>query len=169
MPKPEKTDYPSFYQGYIDKVPDVKLPDYLKVQGDNTKVLFSSLTAAQADASYAPGKWSLKEILGHLIDTERVFLYRALCIARGDQQPLPGMDQELYNAHANFAGRSVASFIEEYDAVRRSSILFFANLTEQDLKKTGTANNGHFTVNALMYILAGHELHHLGVIKDRYL
>ena len=169
MPKPEKTDYPSFYAGYVELVPYVKLPDLLKVQGDNTKVLFSGLTEAQADYAYAPGKWSLKEMFGHIIDAERVFAYRALCMARGDQQSLPGMDQDQYMAHVNFAGRSMESLIEEYDAVRQSSIHFFGSLSENDFEKTGTANNGHFTVNALMHIIAGHELHHMVVIKERYL
>ena len=108
-------------------------------------------------------------MLGHIIDAERVFAYRAMCMARGDQQSLPGMDQDVYMKHANFASRTLTSLIEEYDAVRQASIHFFSHLTADDLKKTGIANNGHFTVNALMFIVAGHELHHMAIIEERYL
>ena len=169
MPKPKKTDYPSFYTGYVEHVPEVKLIDLLKSQSEKTKALFGNLTAVQADHAYAPGKWTLKELLGHICDAERVFAYRALSMARGDQQSLPGMDENVYMEHANFASRSLESLIHEYDSVRNATIHFFASLTEDDLKKTGTANNGHFTVNALMHIIAGHELHHIKIIKERYL
>ena len=150
-------------------VPDVKFPNQLKVQSDETIALYKSLTAAQGDYAYAPGKWTLKEVLGHIIDTERVFVYRALSMARGDQQSLPGMDQDLYMAHVNFAGRSIESLIEEYDSVRQGTIHFFNHLSEDELARTGTANNGLFTVSALMYIISGHELHHIDVIRERYL
>ncbi len=169
MPNPESTAYPPFYKRYIEKVPDVKFPNQLKVQSDDTIGLYKSLTAAQGDYAYAPGKWTLKEVLGHIIDTERVFGYRALCMARGDQQSLPGMDQDAYMAHVNFAGRSIESLIAEYDSVRSSTIHFFNHLSDDDLQRTGTANNGLFTVHALMYIISGHELHHIDVIRERYL
>ena len=169
MPKPQKTEYPSFYAGYIDKVPEGNVPAMLKSQSEKTRNLFESLTEGQANQSYAPGKWTLKEVLGHIIDAERVFSYRVLCMARGDQQPLPGMDQDLYVSQAHFATRSLKSLIEEYDAVRKATLLFIDHITEADLAKTGTANQGHFTVNALMHIICGHELHHIGIIQARHL
>ncbi len=169
MPKPKKTDYPSFYTGYVEQVPEVNLLDLLQSQSEKTKRLFEGLSPSQANYAYAPGKWTLKEMIGHLCDTERIFGYRALCMARGDQQSLPGMDENEYMVHANFAGRTIESLILEYDSVRNATIQFLTNLTEDDLNRTGTANNGHFTVNALMYIIAGHELHHLAIIKERYL
>ena len=169
MPKPEQTEYPPFYTRYVAQVPEVKLKDLLASQCDKTKALYSSLSPAKVDYAYEPGKWSLKEVLGHIIDAERVFAYRALCMARGDQQSLPGMDQDVYMAHAGFANRSIESLIGEYDSVRQSTLYFFNGLTPEDLKKTGVANNGHFTVNALMYIIAGHELHHMNIIQERYL
>ena len=169
MPKPEKADYPDFYTRYVAQVPEVKLNELLASQCDKTKALFGGLSRSQAEYAYAPGKWTLKEVLGHIVDSERVFAYRALCMARGDQQSLPGMDQDIYMAHAGFANRSMESLIAEYDSVRQSTIQFFNGLSEDDLKKTGIANNGQFTVNALMYIIAGHELHHMEVIAERYL
>ncbi|MFK7845356.1 MAG: DinB family protein [Rhodothermales bacterium] len=169
MPKPKKIDYPSYYTGYVEQVPDVKLLKLLQSQSEKTKDLFGGLTSEQVDYAYAPGKWTLKEMLGHLCDTERIFVYRALCMARGDQQSLPGMDENEYMVHANFAGRTIESLILEYDSIRNATIQFLTYLTADDLNRTGTANNGHFTVNALMYIIAGHELHHMAIVKERYL
>ncbi len=169
MPKPEKTDYPPFYAGYVGKVPETDLSNLLASQHEKTIALFSGLTETQANFSYAPGKWTLKEVLGHMIDAERVFAYRGLCMARGDQQSLPGMDQDLYLAQAHFNTRTLQSLVKEYDAVRQSTLHFVNHLTEEDFLKTGTANGGHLTVNAVVHIIAGHELHHIDIIKSRYL
>lgn len=169
MPKPDKSDYPPFYQGYVDLAPNKAVLLQLSSQTEYAKELFSGLSEEKADTAYAPDKWSFKELLGHIIDAERIFSYRALCMARGDQQSLPGMDQDAYMMHANFAGRSMKSLIEEYDSVRRATMTFIGSLSADDLKKTGIANNGHFTVNALLHIIVGHELHHLNIIEEKYL
>lgn len=169
MPKPEITEYPDFYAGYIGKVPEGSIQTLLASQFENTRDLFSGLSEAQSNQAYAPEKWSLKEVLGHIIDAERIFVYRALCMARGDRQPLPGMDQDLYMAGAHFARRPIKDLVGEYVAVRRATLSFVNSLTPEDLQKTGVANNGSFTVNALLYIIAGHELHHLDLVRTRYL
>ena len=169
MPKPENTDYPPFYTRYVNQVPDVKLPDFLVSQNDKVKEVLGRLSNDEANYAYAPEKWSIKEVLGHMIDSERVFAYRALCMARGDQQSLPGMEQDDYMANVNFAGRDIKSLIDEFDSVRQATIHFFKHLTDADLQKTGIANNGHFTVNALMYIISGHVQHHLGILEEKYL
>ncbi len=169
MPKPEKTDYPPFYAGYIEKVPDTDVPALLASQHVKTMSLFNACSETEANYAYAPGKWPLKVLLGHMIDTERVFAYRTLCMARGDQQSLPGMDQDQYVAGAHFETRTLQSLVAEYDVVRQSTLHLVNHLSEEDLLKTGMANGGHFTVNAMLHIIAGHELHHIDIIKSRYL
>lgn len=118
--------------------------------------------------AYAAGKWTLKELLQHVTDTERVFIYRAMCVARGEKQSLPGFDEDMYAANSNANARSWKSLAEEFLAVRQSSRLLFESFTEEMLNQSGTANNRPIHVNAIGFILVGHALHHMHIARERY-
>jgi hypothetical protein len=132
-------------------------------------LLLSGRTEADGDLRYAPDKWSLKEVLGHINDTERIMAYRALRIARGDATPLAGFEQDDYVRNGPFSDRSLADLIEDYIAVRRATITLFRNLDEAAFARRGVANKNDVTVRALAYIIAGHELHHRRIIEEKYL
>jgi hypothetical protein len=149
--------------------------DIAYVAGDDAVAALHSIAAettalfATADApAYAPGKWTLKEILGHLIDDERIFAYRALCVARLDPAPLPGFDENAYVAATNFASRSIEDLLGEYRAVRAATIALFVSLTPDEWLRKGTVNGYTASVRGLAFHVAGHELHHLRVIRERY-
>jgi len=131
--------------------------------------LFSSLSDTQLDYSYAPGKWTLKELLAHMIDTERVMAYRALCIARGEKQALPGFNEESYAVAGQYTKRSIADLLQEYRLVRESNILLFKSFDEQMLSHMGNANGKNISARAVLFVIAGHERHHLNIIRERYL
>ena len=168
MQRPDSSEYPPFYHGYVSCVPDGPILPQLQQQTDRALEFWSRLDNAESNHSYAPGKWSLKEMLGHIIDTERVFSYRLLCFARGEKQPLPGMEQDEYMAEADHASRPVKDLVDEYRAVRQATLYLIAGLQPADWGRTGTASGGRFTLRAKVYILAGHELHHMNVLKERY-
>jgi uncharacterized damage-inducible protein DinB len=167
--RPEPFDYAPYYGKYIALVPDGDLAVILSRQIDATSALLSPLSEQQAAYAYAPGKWSIKEVLGHLMDTERIFGYRALRIARNDKTPLPGYEQDDYVATANFNARSMSSLLEEFAAVRKASVELFKHFTEEEWIRRGTANQVEMTALSLGYVVAGHELHHVDVVRKRYL
>jgi len=169
IPRPAPTEYPPLFGRYVDRVPDGDLIATLAGQLGDTLALIEGLADGQADFRYAPGKWSIKDVLGHVADTERIFVYRALCFARGDATPLPGFDEDAYVAGANFAGRRVADLAAELRAVRAATVAFFAGLDEAGLARRGLANNNQYTVRAIAALIAGHELHHRAVVRERYL
>ncbi len=167
--RPAPGDYLPYYQGYIDRVPAGADPlQTLGEQPAEVQAVFGPLSEAQGAAPYAPGKWTPKELLLHQIDTERIFAYRALRIARADAQPLLGFEQDDYVAHSAANTRTMASLLAEYGAVRAATLALFGAFTEEQLDRRGTANGGAVTVRALLYILAGHERHHLAVFRERY-
>lgn len=166
---PSKNEFDSYYQGYIEKVEGKQLSLTLRQQRAKMIELIDGLTEEQADYRYAPGKWSVKEVLGHLLDTERVFVYRAMSIARDEKQSLPGFDQDEYVRTGNFDQRSVESLKTEYEAVRNATIALFESLDEASWLKTGTANDVTVSVRAIGYIVPGHEAHHLAILRERYL
>lgn len=168
MTRPYLSDFPTFYQGYVKTIESDNILQTLKGQQEKTKSFFNDLSEEKANYAYAEGKWTMKEVLGHLIDTERVFVFRALSFARGEAQPLPGFDENTYVPAGKFGDRTLHSLIEEYASVRQASLTFFENLREEDWSKTGTANSGNFTVNSLAYIIAGHNEHHLKILAERY-
>jgi uncharacterized damage-inducible protein DinB len=167
--RPESTEYAPYYGKYVMLVPDGDLTATLSRQLDTTLALLSSLSEQQAEFSYAPGKWSIKEVVGHLMDGERVFAYRALRIGRDDKTPLPGFEQDDYVASADFNERTVSSLLEEFTAVRQATVQLFKNFAEKEWQRRGTANGQEITPLALGYIVAGHELHHMDVVRTRYL
>ena len=168
--RPAEGDFLPYALSYINQIPADQDPrEALRSLPQEIHTLFAGLSEAQAEKSYADGKWSLKQMLLHQIDSERIFAYRALRFARGDGQDLHGFEQDDYVAHSNANTRSIASLLAEYDAVRASTIALFDTFGENELNRRGTANGGPATVRALLYIIPGHERHHLHIIRERYL
>jgi uncharacterized damage-inducible protein DinB len=167
--KPPVTEYPPYYHTYIGKVTHNNLVEALKESSRDFISFLQSIPAEKHNYKYAEGKWTIKEIVGHIIDGERVFMYRALRFSRNDATPLPGFDENEWTPQSNAANRSMESLMEEYETVRKSSIAFFNGITDEMSKRKGKANGHDITVRALGYILPGHEMHHMQVIKERYL
>lgn len=166
--RPAQNEYDSYYHRYISLVPDEDILIALDQQLSETLILLRGLSEQHGTFRYEPGKWSVKEILGHLIDTERIMSYRALCIARADRSSFPGFEQDDYVKNANFDKRSVSSLSREFEQVRRATIALFRNLDPEAWERRGVASNVEVSVRALAYIIAGHELHHKSVLKERY-
>ncbi len=170
IPKPLPGEYDPYAIAYIDHLPDDgNIFHHLRRNGELMTAFFRSLPAGKWEHRYAPGKWTIKDILLHIIDDERIFAYRALRIARGDTTPLAGFDQEPYAVTGQANARSAESLLEEYVSVRNATLTLFENLPDEAWTRSGIANEHPVSVRALVYILGGHELHHLAVIKNKYL
>ncbi|MCZ8511035.1 DinB family protein [Paenibacillus filicis] len=167
--RPTSGEYGGDFGKYINRVPDGNIFEILTRQlSENTEFL-SGLTETQAGHRYAPGKWSLKEVIGHVIDNERIMAYRLLRIARGDRTPLPGYDENALMEGSSFDELPWSAVLEDYAAVRRATLTLLEGLREDAWSRLGVANNAELSAKALAYIIAGHEIHHLGVIRERYL
>ena len=166
--RPEPGEFAPYYERYISLVSGTDILGTLDAQRRQTLLLLSGRDDRDGEYRYAPGKWSAKEALGHVCDTERVFAYRALRIARGDQTPLAGFEQDDYVKNGPFAKAPMEEIIEDYIAVRRASITLFRNLGEAAWVRRGVANNNEVSVRALAYIIAGHELHHRRILEEKY-
>ena len=166
--RPSSGEYVSYFEKYVSLVSGDDAVSALETQRRDTMVLLSSLSDESGDIRYAPGKWSVKEVLGHVNDTERIMVYRALRIARGDKTPLPGFEQDDYVKHANFGEQSVCELLEEYIAVRRATLALFRPFSEIAWTSSGTASNFPITARALAFIVAGHELHHRRILQEKY-
>lgn len=169
MQRPEPTEYHEFYSTYVDKVPAGDIFEILKTGLEETVRLFSQCSGDRETYAYEPGKWTVRELLGHMTDTERLFGFRALWIARGDQQNQPGMDQDLWARESNAAERPLAEQLEEFSLVRRANLALLGGFDPSVWGKTGNASGFSFTVRAFPFILAGHEIHHRLVLAERYL
>ena len=170
MEFPKQGEFADYYSVYINQIPDDdNIIKVLENGREKMQSLVKSIPEEKGDHSYAPGKWSIKEVLGHIADVERVMAYRAMCIARGEQKSLPGFDQDEYVASADFNSRSLSDLAEELLHLRYANIALFKSLTGETLMKWGKANNHDVTVRAFMFIIAGHELHHMRILKERYL
>jgi len=167
--KPESNEHDPYYRKYIDRVPDGDIAATLGSQVESTLAFLRSVSEENAGRSYAAGKWTMKQVLGHLIDSERIFAYRALCVGRNDKTWLPGFEQDDYVANADFNARTLESFIEELAAVRRATVNLFKHFTDEEWQRRGIANQQEISARAIAYIVAGHELHHLEILKSRYL
>jgi uncharacterized damage-inducible protein DinB len=168
--KPAPDEYPAYAEMYIKLLPaDGLILDHLAKKFESAKNLVLSLPAEKLLYRYAENKWTIKEILVHLIDDERIYAYRAVCFARGEKAHLPGFNQDEYTLNSGANERDINSILEEYEAVRRSTIALFNGLPETAFSKTGIADGKKDSVRALLYHLAGHELHHLNLVKERYL
>ncbi|TSJ40364.1 DinB family protein [Mucilaginibacter corticis] len=168
MDRPDTSACAPFYGRYIALVDDEPVLDTLEKLKDSTYELFLSLTDEQANYAYAEGKWTIKEVAGHLTDAERTFAYRILAFSRG-QEELPGFDESTYVDLATFKSRTLPDLAAEFKAVREANLYMLRALTEQQLAATGIANGSPIAVNTIVYIMAGHELHHLKILKKRYL
>ncbi|MFL9833844.1 DinB family protein [Chryseobacterium terrae] len=163
------TDFQKYIQRYLDNITSEDWFEELKKSSEKTIDIYSKLTEEQSFFAYAEGKWTLKELLLHLSDTERVFQYRILAIARGDKNELPGFDEELYAQNSFANERSLDSLLEEYQLVRKSSQILLKTLNSSALKNIGTANGNQISVETIGKLIVGHNIHHLNVIEERYL
>ena len=168
MNRPQPDEFDTYYATYINTVSENVLGE-LEHQAISFPKFLKGIADEKAYYAYAEGKWTVKEVVGHMIDTERIMAYRALRIARNDQTPLASFEENDYVANASFNDRSLASLAEEFDAVRTANIYLFKHLTEDELDRRGTASNKPVSVRALLYILVGHVNHHRNVIEERYL
>jgi hypothetical protein len=166
--RPAPSDHPPSFQPYIDLVPDGDVLRHLERQGETTAALLATVDEARGAFAYAPGKWSIKRLVQHVVDGERMFGYRALCIARGEVGNLPPFDEDTYAAHDGSDGRRVADVVAEFAAVRRATVLLFQGFDGAAWQRRGLANGKPVAVRSLPWIVAGHELHHLTVLRDRY-
>jgi uncharacterized damage-inducible protein DinB len=165
----QNNEYSPFYKGYIKQSVNRPIVEGLKLNLDHTLHFYNNIPFEKLDFRYADGKWTIKEILQHIIDTERIFSYRALRIARQDQTPLPGFEQDDYVLTANTNERSIESLINEYIAVRQATIELFDSFNNKMLLTIGTASENPISVRAIGFIITGHENHHTTIIKERYL
>lgn len=169
LTKPASDEYAPHYQKYVALLPDADVVATLGRQLDATRALLESIDEAQAGSRYAPDKWSIKELVGHLVDSERVFAYRAMRFARNDQTPVSGFEQDDYVLNGDFDSRTLVDLAAEFADLRRSNIHFFQGLSEDAWQRRGTANDSAVSVRALAHIIAGHETHHVEILKTRYL
>lgn len=168
IPRPAPHEYAPYYARYLEKVPEGPL---LALLEDQLKALEDRLGALEEDAAlrrYAPGKWSIKELVGHLADAERIMAYRLLRIARGDATPLPGFEEDAYVQTARFDRLALSDLLEEIKAVRRASLLLIRHLDAEDFARRGSANNNPVSAAALAHLIYGHTAHHLEVLRERY-
>lgn len=167
--RPAPAEIPPFYQNYVAQVTGDNIEDILDAARKESTAFFELIPAEKHDYRYAPDKWTIKEVLQHIIDSERVFAYRILRIARGDKTPLPGFDQNVFAQHAEADRRSFYSLIAEYRSVREATLLMLRYLSPEAWERKGTASGAEFSPLTIAYITAGHEAHHLRIIAERYL
>jgi hypothetical protein len=168
MSRPAAGDFPPYFARYIARVEADSIAEAIDQYAAEMEVFYTGLPEDKADYAYAPGKWTLKELLQHVIDAERIFAYRILRISRNDSTPLPSFDEDSYVLYSGAASRSFASIKEEFIAVRKSTDLLLRSLTEEQYKRSGVASNLPVTVNAIGFILFGHLLHHKQVLHEKY-
>ncbi len=167
--RPSGEEFASYAKTDIDYVAGDDAVGALDAQGADVVALLESLDEEAVRAHrYAPGKWTVKEVIGHLIDDERIFAYRALCVARGDTRPLPGFDENDYVASTDFESRPLAALIAEYRAVRAATLALFEPLTSEEWLRRGIVNGYEASVRGLAFHMAGHELHHLRTLREKY-
>jgi hypothetical protein len=166
--RPSPDESAPFYHGYIARVPDGCVLEHLRRQGERTASLLASLDEARGAHRYADGKWTVKRLVQHVVDGERLFCCRALCIARGETGPLPGFDENVYAAHDGTDARRLADVAAEYASVRAATRTLFAGFDIAAWQRRGVANGKPVGVRALAWITVGHELHHLAVLRERY-
>ena len=167
--KPNPGDYAPYYDQYISLLPDEDIISILEDQKKTSEEFLKTLSEEQGNISYAEGKWTIREVIGHIIDVERVMAYRALCFSRGEKQEQPGFEQEDYITNGNYNHRALNDLISEFVAVRKSNLFMFKSFSDEMLKQSGIASDNKVTVLALIYIIAGHEKHHVKIIKEKYL
>ena len=170
MKRPKKGEYAPFHETYLNAVPSRGAPlALLKKSFKETQQLLGSLPEEMGDFAYEPGKWTIKQLMMHIIDTERVFAYRTLSFMRADRIGLPGFNQDFWMEQVDVSNRSIKDLLKEWKAVRDNSIFLCQQCTEEQSTFVGTASNWKVSVRAYFFIMVGHHLHHLGILKERYL
>jgi hypothetical protein len=167
--RPNPGDYSPYYESYIKLIEGDDILKILNEQNKKTQDILNSFSEHRGNYRYADGKWTVKEVVGHLLDTERVFAYRALCIARSEKKSLPGFDQDDYVKEGNFNRRELFDLNYEFRLLRESNLLLFRTFTPETLKLKGFANESSVTVLAILFIIAGHEKHHMNVLREKYM
>ncbi|WP_055107511.1 DinB family protein [Paenibacillus ihumii] len=169
LSRPQPGEYAAYFEEYIREVPEGQLMSLLELQPEEAMLKLGTLSDEAGNYKYAEGKWSLKEVLGHISDTERVMSYRLLRIARGDKTPLPGFNEELFVSHANFERLSILQLMKEFSLVRSSTLSLVRQLDDEAWQRIGTASGEPVSSRALAYIIAGHATHHFRIIRERYM
>lgn len=170
IPKPQHGEYPSYAEMYMKWMPDDGLLlQHLQTNFEHTSRLVQSLTEEQLYLRYAPNKWTIKEVLVHIVDDERIYAYRAMCFGRNEKLALPGFDQDEYARYSDANDRDIDQIMTEYEAVRNATIALFDGFSDTALTRMGVADGNRATVRALGYHIAGHELHHVHLLKAKYL
>jgi uncharacterized damage-inducible protein DinB len=167
--RPDESEYTPYFEKYVALVPEGDIVEILSQQGEETLALLRSIDEAHAGYRYAPDKWSIKQVVGHINDTERIFAYRALRFARGDSTPLPGYEQDDYARNGDFDARTLADLAAEFASIRAATVALLRSLDADAMHRRGKANDNEVSVRALAHIIAGHELHHVQVLRTRYL
>lgn len=167
--RPNKQDHIAYFEHYINLVPESDIISALKNNHQSTLEFIKSIPIDKTDYQYADNKWTVKQVLNHIIDTERIFSYRALRFSRGDSQLLPGFSENIFAANANLSKTDLNLLSEEFDVVRRATILQFSQLSDKELLLKGSTSSGENNVLSIGYVIAGHTQHHLNIIKERYL
>jgi uncharacterized damage-inducible protein DinB len=168
MKRPEAGEFAEHYAKYVTKVPGTDILSVLESERLHMSQLFAGRSERDGNFRYAPGKWTIKEVLGHITDTERIFTYRALRIARRDQTPLAGFEQDDFVKNGGFVARALGDLAEEFDAVRASSVVLFRSFDEEAWSRRGVASQKEVTVRALGFITAGHQIHHRMILQEQY-
>lgn len=166
--RPAPSEYAPSHAGYVDIVPEGDVEALLETQLRETTALLAGLDEAAGNHRYAPDKWSVKEVVGHVCDAERVFAYRMLRVARGDTTPLPGFEQNAWVPLSGAADRTLSSLVEEYRAVRAATLTLVGSLEPAAIGRAGMASGSPVTVRGLVYVIAGHERHHVTILRERY-
>lgn len=169
MPKPDLAITPEFYHKYVRLVQSDDAVAALENNAAETLALLREIPGEKWSHRYAEGKWSIKEMVQHILDSERIFSYRALCIARGEKASLPGFDENTYAAASEAGKRSKEELVEEFETTRKATVLLFRSFSQDQLFSTGTANNKPIDVNSIGFITVGHLMHHLNILQERYL
>lgn len=167
--RPAKTDYADYYQKYIDLIEGEDIIQILSSLNEEASEIFNLFPQSRGDYTYAKDKWTVKEVIGHMMDTDRIFAYRTLVIARGEKQPLPSFDQDEYVKNGKFYLRELADLTYEYRLLRESNLLLFKGLDQSIYPNRGIAAGNEVTVLALMWMIAGHQKHHLNILREKYL
>ncbi len=168
MTRPRESEYAPHHAAYVALVPEEDILSAMEQQSSETQKVLASLDETKAAYRYGDDKWSVKEVIGHIADAERIIGYRALAVARGEEQSLPGFDEKSYVANASFDDWKLGDLAEQYALVRRANIVFFKNLRKEVWDRRGTANAAPVSVRGLAYVIVGHERHHLQVLRERY-
>lgn len=169
MNRPEKNEYAEYYERYISQVEETDIIAVLENQESELRDFFQKITEEKSRFAYAEGKWTIKEVIGHLTDAERIFAYRALRVSRADETPIEGFEQDGYIENSNFNNTSLSDLVDELLLNRRSNLIMFKSLSEEAWLRRGTASDSPVSVRSLAYMMAGHIRHHLKILNERYL